>query len=404
MVHIVADPASVPDHEDAVGSRGAEVAAGGADSGGAKGDGDDLTSRLKAHWHTSTRQLPGHGRRDPGPSLARVQALVQDFPGQPTDVYGDGGVVTAMEEEVRGLLGTEAAAFLPSGTMAQQATLRIHADRAGTRTVAWHPRCHLDLWEAQGPAHLHALVPRRVGAADRVLTLADFDDVVEPLAAVLWELPQRELGGMLPAWDDLVAQVEWARERGIATHLDGARLWTTTPYYGRPLAEIAGLFDTVYVSFYKDLGAWAGSVVAGPADVVDQVRVWRHRQGGTLYALWPYAASALDGLRRHLPRIPEYAAHARALVAGLADFDDVAVSPDPPHTTMFHLWLRQDPDTIQHRLLEHAERTGLATWTQAEPARMPGWSRLELTVGEATLGVDVDEFRALVEELVAPRR
>jgi threonine aldolase len=379
-----------------------DAASGPARDGDRDGDRDDLASRLKAHWATSSRQLRGHGRRDPLPSLERVRALVDGFPADPTDVYGDGGIVAALEEEVRDLLGTEAAAFLPSGTMAQQVTLRIHAERAGTRTVAWHPRCHLDLWEAQGPAHLHGLVPHRVGDADRVLGLDDLTEVVEPLAAVLWELPQRDLGGLLPTWDDLVAQVVWARERGIATHLDGARLWTTTPHYDRSPAEIAGLFDTIYVSFYKDLGAWAGCVLAGPTDVVDQVRLWRHRHGGTLYALWPYAASALDGLRRHLPRIPEYAAHARALAASVADLTDVAVAPDPPHTTMFHLWVRQDADTVIDRLVDHARRSDLATWPGAAPARVPGWSRLELTVGEATLAVDADEFRELVEELVAP--
>jgi threonine aldolase len=72
------------------------------------------------------------------------------------------------------------------------------------------------------------------------------------------ELPQREIGGLLPEWDDLVAQAAWTRERGIALHLDGARLWEAAPFYERSYAEIAGLFDSVYVSFYKGLGALAG--------------------------------------------------------------------------------------------------------------------------------------------------
>ena len=74
---------------------------------------------------------------------------------------------------------------------------------------------------------------------------------------MLLELPQRELGGTLPTWDELVAQVTWARERGAAVHLDGARLWEATPFYDqsydKSLANIAALFDTIYVSFYKGL-------------------------------------------------------------------------------------------------------------------------------------------------------
>src|SRR6185436_8253445 len=106
---------------------------------------------------------------------------------------------------------------------------------------------------------------------------ADLEAVNEPLAALLIELPQREIGGRLPAWDDLVAQVTYAREHGAAVHLDGARLWESGPFYDRPLAEIAALFDTVYVSFYKGLGGLAGSMLLGEDDVVTEARAWRSR-------------------------------------------------------------------------------------------------------------------------------
>ena len=116
--------------------------------------------------------------------------------------------------------------YLPSGTMAQQAVLRVHADRRGRRTVLFHPECHLRQHEEQALERLHGLIGRPVGrpvpAADRSPTC---EQVAEPPAALLLELPQRDLGGQLPAWDDLAAQVAWARERGAAAHLDGARLW-----------------------------------------------------------------------------------------------------------------------------------------------------------------------------------
>jgi hypothetical protein len=97
--------------------------------------------------------------------------------------------------------------------------------------------------------------------------------VAEPLAALLVELPQREIGGLLPAWDDLVAQVGWARDRDTAVHLDGARLWEAAAGYERSPAEVAALFDSVYVSFYKGIGALA-----------ETERVWT----------WPSATPTVD--------------------------------------------------------------------------------------------------------------
>jgi threonine aldolase len=170
------------------------------------------------------------------------------------DRYGDGGVVEELETHLAHLLGKPAAAFFVSGTMAQQIALRIHADRRSTRTVAFHPTSHIDLHEGRAFERLHGLIGRPVGDPFQLLTLESLEAVAEPLAALLLELPQREIGGQLPEWEDLTAQVDWARERGAAVHLDGARLWQCPDAYQLPLDEIAGLFDTVYVSFYKDLG------------------------------------------------------------------------------------------------------------------------------------------------------
>ncbi len=149
-------------------------------------------------------------------------------------------MVATLETEVRELLGKPAAVFMPSGTMAQQIALRIHADRTGRHVVAFHPTCHLELHEDKAYQRLHGLIGRTLGDGRGLLTLADLEGVREPLAALLIELPQREIGGRLPEWDDLVAQVAYARDRGAAVHLDGARLWESGPFYGRPLSEIAG--------------------------------------------------------------------------------------------------------------------------------------------------------------------
>jgi threonine aldolase len=239
-----------------------------------------------------------------------------------------------------------------------------------------------------------------VGDARELITLADIEGIQESLAALLIELPQREIGGRLPAWNDLVAQVRLARERGAAVHLDGARLWESGPFYGRPLAEIAGLFDTVYVSFYKGLGAPAGSMLLGEADVIAEARAWRHRHGGTLFKLWPYAAAGLAGLRSRLPRMSAYLAHARAIGAEVAKLDGVDVVPNPPQTPMMHLHLRTTPKAAIDGIRRLAKTERIWAFSGTAPTDVPGIRRVELGVGEATLGFTPSEAARIIRYLL----
>ena len=112
------------------------------------------------------------------------------------------------------------------------------------------------------------------------------------------ELPLRDAGFVLPTWDELVAFTDRSHERGVPVHFDGARLWESQPFYDRSLAEIAALADSVYVSFFKGLGAMAGAAATGPGDLMEQARRWRTRHGGTLFTMLPYAVAARDGLAR----------------------------------------------------------------------------------------------------------
>jgi threonine aldolase len=341
-----------------------------------------------------TRFVHWHGWRTAADYLAEIP---QDAA---IDEYGQGGVVAELEAEVAGILGKPAAAFLPSGTMAQQIALRIHADRRGRRTVLFHPECHLDTHEGHGYERLHGLQGRAVGESSRLVTLDDLRSVAEPVAALLLELPQRDLGGQLPAWEDLVAQVEWARRRGAAVHMDGARLWGCECFYGRSLQEISEPFDTVYVSFYKQLGALAGSALAGPVDLVDEVREWRRRHGGTLNGLWPLAASGLNGLRTRFPRIPDYRDRALGIAAALRDLPGVDVLPDPPHTTMMHLLLHRDARALRASVIRLGKEERIWTFSYLMPTGVPGVQRFELEVGDATLQFSPQEFRDLVERLL----
>ena len=356
----------------------------------------DDAGRARALTARCDRFLHWHGQRTPGDLLAELPDEVEP------DRYGDGGVVAELEAEVAELLGKPAAVFMPSGTMAQQIALRIHAEDVGSATALMHPTAHLLLHEDEGPQRLHGLTLRPVGSQVALLSLADLEAVAEPTGSLLLELPQREIGGRLPSWEALVAQTTWARERGMAVHMDGARLWEAAAGYDRPHAEVAALFDSVYVSFYKGLGAIAGACLVGEDDLVERAREWRHRHGGMLFALWPYAASALAGLRARLDRMPAYLAHARAIAAALNEVDGVEVVPDAPQVSMFHVAMRTTAADFRVQAHRLALEEGIAVWSQSWPSELPSWQRVELTVGDATLAFTPEEVADVIARLASP--
>jgi threonine aldolase len=353
------------------------------------------TDDLDHYRARCTRFLGGHGNLSASDLLGTIAADTGK------DHYGVGGAVDALEAEVRRVLGKPAAAFMPSGTMAQQIALRIHADRRNTRVVAFHPTCHLEIHEDKAYQRLHDLVGVKVGNPHALMTLADLEAVKDRLAAVLFELPQRELGGVLPAWKDLEAQIHHVRKRGAAVHLDGARLWESTPFYKKTPAKVAALFDTVYVSFYKGLGGLAGACLAGPEDLIDEARAWRKRHGGTLFGMWPNAAAALAGLRKRLPLMPRYFEHAQAIAEKLRAVPGVEVLPDPPHTNMMRLLLRVDEKGLRAAACRIAHERGVYTFKWSGPGQSAAVRMVELSVGDATLAFKPREVADIIGELVA---
>src|SRR4051812_49492933 len=131
---------------------------------------------IAARRASCTDTIAGNGLDRPADLLATIGDDVDP------DRYGEGGVVAELEREVAELLGKPAAVFLPSGTMAQAAALRVHADARGPRTVLWHPYCHVARHEIEGFARLHQLVGRAVGDLSRLITLDDLSAVAEPVA------------------------------------------------------------------------------------------------------------------------------------------------------------------------------------------------------------------------------
>ncbi|MBN0048091.1 threonine aldolase [Streptomyces actuosus] len=322
-----------------------------------------------------------------------------------SDMYGS-GVVETLEGKVAALLGTEAAAFFPTGTMAQQIALRCWAGRTGSPTVALHGLSHPERHEQDAFSQVSGLRPVRVTTEPRLPTAAEIRDFDEPFGALMLELPLRDAGFVLPSWEELTEVVAAARERDAVVHFDGARLWESTVHFGRPLEEIAGLADSVYVSLYKSLDGLGGAVLAGPRGLVSEAKVWRHRYGGQVFQEFPTALSALIGLERELPRLPEYVAHARVVARALREGFAAAgvpwarVHPEVPHTHDFQVWLPYDADVVAEAAVRTVEETGIALFAGGWDAKGPGLACTEVYVRAAGLEWTPEDVRSAVADFV----
>jgi threonine aldolase len=322
------------------------------------------------------------------------------------DLYGD-GVVGALEEKVARLLGKEAAAFFPTGTMAQQVALRCWAGRTGDPAVALHPLAHPSMHERNAFSQVSGLRPVHVTSEPRLPSADEVRDFDEPFGALMLELPLRDAGFVLPSWDELTEVVAAARERDAVVHFDGARLWESTVHFGRPLDEIAGLADSVYVSFYKSLDGYGGAVIAGPKTLIDETKAWRHRYGGQIFQQFPTALSALAGLERELPRLPEYVAHARVVADALREGFAAAgvpwtrVHPEVPHTNEFQLWLPYDVDVLSEAAIRQGEETRTLLFANAWEQRGPGLAFTEVYVRAAGLEWTAEDVKAAVAEFAS---
>jgi threonine aldolase len=298
------------------------------------------------------------------------------------DAYGEGDLLEGFEAKVARMLGKEAAAFMPSGVMAQMIALRIWTEQRAIPRFGFHATSHLALHEEeayQALFHLHG-VP--VGDRLQPILAADVAAIRQPLGCLLLELPSREIGGPLPEWADLQAIKEAARQQGMPLHMDGARLWECRAFYGQSYDAIAQGFDSVYVSVYKGIGGLAGALLAGDSGFIQHARLWQRRMGGTLVRQSPMVVSAAMRFDARLALLDACYQRTLSLASGLAALPGVRILPRRPQTNMLHLFFDAPADRI------NAARDRIATaerhWVinNAKPCEVPGWSTTELYVGD----------------------
>lgn len=343
------------------------------------------TAEIQALRSACTRWLQGHRPlRSMRESLLQLAELPEAD--RALDLYGEGEVIQALEGELAALLGKPAARFFHKGVAAQLAAVQTWLERPGGRAgfdLGLHRQSHLEVDEALAYEQLMGWRSLRLGEINAPHTLAELLTLRERPQVLMVELPLRRAGFLLPDWDELRAISDWCRAQGVVLHFDGARLWEASAHYGRPLADIAALADSVYLSFYKGLGGLAGSVLVGPADFVAATAPWQTRLAGNLYTAYPMVLSALDGLRRQLPRMGEYRERARALAAFLRALPGARVWPDPPQTNSFQLHLPAPPGRLRAALLDFAGRERVWLGARAVASIWPGCSMVEIVLGDA---------------------
>lgn len=314
------------------------------------------------------------------------------------DTYGAGGAVQRLEDDLKIRFAVEDAAFFPSGVMAQQAALRAHCDRAGSRRVAMPDLSHLLVHEEDGPRVVHDLEVVFLTRGFAAPTAGDLETVPGRLGAVLAELPLRDAGCLLPTWEQLTEFSDACRSRGVPLHIDGARIWEAQPWFDRSLGEIAQQADSLYLSFYKGLGGLTGSALLGSRDLIAEARLWRRRLGGTLFRVTPEAVSALVGLRDRLPLIGDTVAWARAFASALPG--EISPQPGVPQTNQFFLFAAGDAEVINERTVAAIEERGIglpAWFSTDQPHRI----RSEVVVTPAALSLDPGAMAGLIAGLVA---
>jgi threonine aldolase len=239
------------------------------------------------------------------------------------DQYGEDPTVNELQARVAGLLGKEAALWVPTGTMANQVALRA-LTRPGDDVIV--SRESHTVWHETGASAANAGVQFTEIGTGGLFTAADFLAVVKPRGHILYppttlveiENTHNRGGGLIFPQEEAVAICNAAHARGVATYLDGARLWNSAVATRRPLAELAAPFDLVGVCLSKGLGAPGGSLLAGARDVVATCQRYRRMAGGAMRQVGIFAAAGLHALDHHLERLAEDHANAHALAAKLA--------------------------------------------------------------------------------------
>jgi threonine aldolase len=303
------------------------------------------------------------------------------------DVFGDDPTVNALQERIAADLGFEAALFMPTGTQSNLCALMSHCQRGDEYIVG--QMAHTYRWEGGGAAVLGSIQPQPLNnQPDGTLALAEIEAAIKPDDA---HFARTRLLALENTWGGQVLQLSYieaatalAHSRGLATHLDGARLFNAAVASGSPAREIARHFDSVSVCFSKGLGTPAGSALCGSRELIASAHRWRKMAGGAMRQSGVLAAAALYALDHHVARLADDHANASALAEGLKGLPGVTVIA--PQSNIVFVDLRPE------------KAPGVVDRLRARGILATGLYRLRLVTHLDVTAADVDRAIAILRE------
>lgn len=355
-----------------------------------------MSANLKAECE---KFISGHLPQKAGEEFALIAdwCRANDYT---ADVYGKGDLISSFEKKISDLLGFEAACFMPSGTTAQQIALKIYAEKTKNQNFAIHPTSHLELHEHHAYSHLCNLKSVIAGDKNRQLNAQDIESLAVPVSTLIIELPAREIGGQLPDWEELEAIKEMAKKRDIFLHMDGARLWETKSFFRKDYQEICQNFDSVYVSFYKGIGALTGAMLLGSAEFIEESRIWLRRFGGNLFQMHPFVASAAMRFDRALQQMPKYMKRTGEAYEILKTFPNISFCPNPPQVNMFHLYFNISAEKLSKARDKIAGEDKIWVANKFNTTTLENQAYTEIYAGEALLQIDDSDLLNSFSKLV----
>lgn len=283
------------------------------------------------------------------PTAAMRQAMANAEVGD--DVLGDDPTVIALQERIAEILGKEAAVFVPSGTMANQAAIRAHTEPGDE--VICHKDSHIIHYETGAPAALSSVMIAPMNGEGGRFTPADVAGAVRQRSShfaysklVVIENTFNRAGGAVWPFEQVAAVTAEARAQGLNCHLDGARLWNACAATGTSPRDYAHHFDTVSCCFSKGLGAPVGSAIAGSKHLIGRAHRFRKMFGGAMRQAGVLAAAARFALENHRDRLPEDHANARFLAEELCAIKGVSLLY-PVQTNMLFIQWTSGPTSDQ---------------------------------------------------------
>ena len=255
------------------------------------------------------------------------------------DVLGDDPTVNQLERYVAGLLGKEAAVFMPSGTMTNQIALRTHTEPGDE--VILESQAHIYYYEGGGPAALSGVMCRLVKGDRGVFTARDLEQVLRPTDVhfprtklVCLENTHNRGGGRIYPLSEIRAISKVCQQHGLKLHLDGARLWNACIAQNISEVDCVEAFDSVSVCFSKGLGAPVGSALAGSKAFIERARRFRKMLGGGMRQAGMMAAGAIYGLKHHRAHLREDHFNAQTLAQGLQSIAGIEIDPQTVETNI----------------------------------------------------------------------